>query len=131
MTRRHRSTSPRKSTPLFNQSPKERSDHAIPTTPNVGWSQEEREDEGIQPATFFTITDFEKLDFEDGTFLFIACRDTNKSKEKLQELKPEFVKYQKGLGSKAWKSERDAKQHFINWSKKQSDTKIGQSKFQH
>jgi len=91
-------------------------------------SEEEREDEVIPPAVFFTIADFEKLDLEDGTFLFIACRDTNKTREKLHELKPEFVKYQKALGSKAWKSERDAKQHFINWSKKQSDTPAGQSK---
>lgn len=96
-------------------------------------SEEEKEDEGIQPsnydATFFTISDFEKLDLEDGTFMMIACRDSKKSIDEVIAFKIEFVKYQKAMGAKAWKSEKDAKLHYVNWLKKQQRNIQGQSNF--
>lgn len=91
-------------------------------------SEKEIEDELIPPAIFFTITDFEKLDLEDGTFMMIACRDTNKSITEILEFKPLFISFQKAMGFKAWKSEKDSKQHFVNWLKKQKSTPQGTSK---
>lgn len=95
--------------------------------------EKEREDEGMQSsnydAVFFTISDFEKLDLEDGTFMMIACRDSKKSIDEVKGFKAEFVKYQKAMGAKAWKSEKDAKLHYVNWLKKQQKTIVGQSNF--
>lgn len=96
-------------------------------------SEEEKEDEVIQQsnyeAVFFTLSDFEKLDLEDGTFMMIACRDSKKSIDEVKAFKIEFIKYQKAMSAKAWKSEKDAKMHFLYWLKKQKKNTQGQNDF--
>lgn len=96
----------------------------------VDYSKEDKKKvDVVKPATFFTISDFEKLDLEDGTFMMIACRDSKKSIDEVIAFKIEFVKYQKAMGAKAWKSEKDAKLHYVNWLKKQQRNIQGQSNF--
>lgn len=104
-----------------------------PPSEREGESEEEKEieDEVIPSATLFTLKNFEDFDLENGTFMQIACRDSKKSIEEVKGFKAEFISYQKALGMKTWKSEKDAKMHFINWLKKQQKTITGQNKLQH
>lgn len=72
------------------------------------------------PSNFFTIHDFESIvSIGNNEFTMLACRKTKRPREELEELRAEFVKDQKGLTKLAWKDEPDAKNHFINWVKKQ------------
>lgn len=71
---------------------------------------------------FFTISDLEnqiKIDQDDSGFTMHAYRSTGRSIEDLKTLLAGFIIEQKALNKVAWKNESDAKQHFINWAKKQ------------
>jgi hypothetical protein len=80
------------------------------------------DDNYYKPATrFFTIHDFEKLEIGQNQFTLLATKQTKKTIEQIIEFFNEFITNQKALNNLSWKSEADAKQHFINWCKKQPE----------
>lgn len=80
------------------------------------------------PTAFFTIHNFEsEISIGQNEFTLLAIRKTGRPKEELSELLTEFIKDQKGLTKLIWQNAPDAKNHFINWVKKQP--KAAQSRF--
>lgn len=81
------------------------------------------------PAIFFTIHNFEsEIKIGENEFTLFATRKTKRTIPELTELLTEFIKDQKGLSKVVWQDAPDAKQHFINWVKKQP-SKQSSSKF--
>lgn len=67
---------------------------------------------------FYYHSDFEKVEWTDEFCLF-STRHSGLTIEKVKELLPAFLLDQKGKSRLIWEDEPDAKQHFINWLKKQ------------
>lgn len=78
----------------------------------------------VKPAVFFTITDFkERVCIGENEFTLYAERQTKKTSAQLKVLLPLFLKDKNALSQVIWKNESDAKQHFVNWAKKQQSSK--------
>jgi len=82
-----------------------------------------KEDDNVNPKitpshNFYYHSDFEKVEWTDEFCLF-STRHSGLTIERVKELLPSFLLDQKGKSRLIWEDEPDAKQHFINWLKKQ------------
>lgn len=81
------------------------------------------------PAKFFTIHNLETdIIIGQNEFTLLAARKTKKTIIELQEFLKEFITEQKAVSKIVWQDAPDAKNHFMNWVKKQP-SKQSNSKF--